>query len=291
MQTEVLALFQKELKEEIRLIETLLPDFGDARVQHELSRIFHSMKGAASLLKIDSIRKASAFFEKRMNDDVIFDAERLKKGIMHFVDHLKEIAECKEGQFIQTIKEKESDFDQLEKMFAVSCDISLPNGEATTATLKEIMIRFKQHLNYCETHFDDLARLALLEEISTELKEFGRQNHIPIVQEAGKALSLCFFAARKKLLGWTRGHFDLITEIVEFLSSVSTQTQEERTQWIEYSKKNVETCIGIISALASEAIQFVQNDLGEDSMTVVPIELKAEPILHREEQDLRFLGL
>lgn len=290
MQIEVLALFQKELKDEIASIEKLLPNLGrDRGVKNELHRIFHSMKGASSLLKIEAMRHASAFFEKRVNEEA--DDDLLKKEIQEYLVHLRKIASAQEDKIIETITANEADFYNLEKKIAgTQSEEETEFVETDSKSLKEIMERFKQHLNYCEAQFDDIERLTLLEELSNDIKRIGKENGIPILQEAGKSLSLCFFAARKKLLGWTRGHFDLITEIVEFLSHLSTLKEFDRQSWIETHKKNIETCIGIIAAVASEATQFMYHDLGEERSTSIILPHVAKTF-EPEEKDLQFLGL
>lgn len=301
MQIEVLALFQKELKEEIASIEALLPRFGkETQVKNDLSRIFHSMKGASSLIKIDAIRSASAFFEKRMNEEIIKDEKVLLEGIETFISLMKEVLNVKEEKLLETIKLNEERFYHLEIAFAFKEEVAKKafdekkeHQEITSRlvnTLKEIMGHFKQHLSFCETDFDDHERLMLLEELSTEIRDLGKESGVPLIHEAGKALNLCFFAARKKLLGWTRGHFDLITEIVEYLTAFSLQ-EEENARWLKADKKNIETCIGIILAISNEATQFIQQDLGSKKGLVITL-LPATSITNEpSEKDLRFLGL
>src|SRR5687768_17543562 len=110
MQIEILTLFQKELQEGIALIEKFLPsDLKDIKVRSNLTRIFHSLKGAASLLKIDSIRSASQFLEKKIQENPSQDDELLYQGINAYLILLKELTEEKET-FFEKIQEKEKDF-------------------------------------------------------------------------------------------------------------------------------------------------------------------------------------
>jgi len=235
MHNEVLAIFRKDLEEALRTIERLLPVLNtDSDARNELARVFHSIKGSASLLKLDGIKRASAFFEKCMEQDI---SDQVIQGITEYKTLLA-------SHFL----ENEPLFYELEK----KC-----RGKG----LKEIMGPFKEMLARCSENFDDYEAIAALEELSAEIKETGTT---PLIHEAGKALNLCFFAVGKKLLVWTRSHFDLITQVAEYLSKDPKD-----------SSATIETCVSIISAVANDALQFMQKDLG----------------VHLDEGGRRFLSL
>lgn len=308
MQLEVLALFQKELREEVELIARELDKLSERKSAGEIARAFHSMKGAASLLKIETIKSAAGWIEREVNAITPETHEMTKEAIQEFLGIIEPVLETDEESLLEAIKGLEPKLSAFEKMMTVKepgppahtaevTEKSGANQEQFFPKLKELAERFKQHLSFCESNFEDLERVTLLEELAAEIRDLGKIKGIQIVVEAGRALNLCFFAVRKKLLGWTRGHFDLIQEIVEFLYGLSGESSETCQGWISKKKSNVETCINIILAISNEATQFIYY---EDLKSKHPMPYPKEELSrendpgasrHLDEKDQRFVAL
>lgn len=271
MQLEVLALFQKELKEGASLIQEMVGKLPDKRSASEIVRALHSMHGAASLLKINSIKTVASILEREANTIGKENYELIKGAVLEFLRVINPVVESGEENLNEALEGIEPELSVLEKKLSSNSSTppqfsEVPEEKMESdrkqffTKLKELSQRFKQHLSFCDGNFEDLERVTLLEEIGAEIRDLGKVHGMQIVSEAGRALNLCFFAIRKKLLGWTRGHFDLIVEIVEFLHSLAGESFETAPFWIAKKKSNVETCINIILAISNEATQFIYYD-------------------------------
>lgn len=282
----ILKLFHSELLKQVTEYKQLLENL-TANSNHDvldsLSRIAHSIKGAAKLVNQKVVEKVAdsleAYFKARMGKDFLTDShqEVLLNKSLHLFD---EIANSPFEQFliiIDTFTQPLSNIsEQLEEVVTKSTEERNIESESLEKSskqmgvqealllLKELSKNLNSSLIKIKNDFNDTQVLDDMHLDAAKVKIIGESSSLKILLLIGDALESCFQAALSKQLTWTQGHMDLIIESIDFLSRLSQIDANSIDFWLEKQEKGAEAIACVLQAISREAASIPSNTSSQE---------------------------
>jgi two-component system, chemotaxis family, sensor histidine kinase and response regulator WspE len=280
--SSILELFYSELRLQVKEYTKELETYISIRHSDSalnLSRIVHSIKGAAKLVNQQSIAKLSDSLEGYYNvladGGVTFDTHQenaLKKTETLF----GQLANSSFEQFKETIEAFSNSLENAAEQISLfttkppeqqavntsgKTQNESPSGNhPNVSNQKELLIELGQHaeildkgMNQIKTDFNNEHVLDDMRVASRKIETIGEKISLKIVALVGSALHSCFDAAFKKKLIWTRGHLDLLVESVDFLKRLSQCDSQSLKTWLGKYEKNADAIASVLLAISREA--------------------------------------